>query len=249
MATRQNQYFLPGDGIRREVITADICRYLGNDALVRPGQYEGRDGFWVTAYRALTSDMIADLKADSMRWTAEYTARSHSGPSGRSTREVGVSGKPNKASALTSYEGSTTHYERQVHGPSAEHHQPAPRGGHPSHRTVHPPSGPQGFGGAAGAVPYQGNYAPPPAQIYRGDYQPETQGSSYEYTSGSALRAETAPRTAAGQPYSQVPQGDLHYPQDPSLQYQVRTQQPPGVPRGGQASHHNPGDQFGRGGY
>ena len=31
-----NDYFLPEDDISREVITADICRYLGPDALVRP---------------------------------------------------------------------------------------------------------------------------------------------------------------------------------------------------------------------
>ena len=37
---RQNEYFLPRDGIDREVITADICRYLGPDALVRPGTYD-----------------------------------------------------------------------------------------------------------------------------------------------------------------------------------------------------------------
>jgi len=37
---RTNEYFVPKDGIDREVITADICRYLGNDALVRPGKYE-----------------------------------------------------------------------------------------------------------------------------------------------------------------------------------------------------------------
>jgi hypothetical protein len=37
---RMNEYFLPRDGIDREVIQADICRYLGNDALVRPGTYE-----------------------------------------------------------------------------------------------------------------------------------------------------------------------------------------------------------------
>ena len=36
---RQNEYFIPGDGISREVIQADICRYLGNDALVRPGTH------------------------------------------------------------------------------------------------------------------------------------------------------------------------------------------------------------------
>jgi hypothetical protein len=35
-----NEYFVPNPGIDREVITADICRYLGNDALVRPGNYE-----------------------------------------------------------------------------------------------------------------------------------------------------------------------------------------------------------------
>lgn len=41
-ANRQNEYFVPRDGIDREVITADICRYLGNDALVRPGTYQVR---------------------------------------------------------------------------------------------------------------------------------------------------------------------------------------------------------------
>lgn len=39
-SNRTNEYFVPKEGIDREVITADICRYLGNDALVRPGNYE-----------------------------------------------------------------------------------------------------------------------------------------------------------------------------------------------------------------
>lgn len=39
---RQNEYFISGDGISREVIQADICRYLGNDALVRPGNHNVR---------------------------------------------------------------------------------------------------------------------------------------------------------------------------------------------------------------
>lgn len=39
-AIRQNEYFVPRDGIDREVISADITRYLGNNALVRPGHYE-----------------------------------------------------------------------------------------------------------------------------------------------------------------------------------------------------------------
>lgn len=78
-STRMNEYFVPRDGIDREVISADICRYLGNDALVRPGHYEVRSprqtvqtasftnvaqnpqsgqtvqGYYITAYRNLTT--------------------------------------------------------------------------------------------------------------------------------------------------------------------------------------------------
>jgi hypothetical protein len=74
-----NEYFVPKDGIDREVITADICRYLGNDALVRPGNYEVcsqlllnfniilmsivqnpqtrqiQQGYFITAYRNMTT--------------------------------------------------------------------------------------------------------------------------------------------------------------------------------------------------
>jgi len=39
-SVRTNEYFIPGDGIDREVITADITRYLGKDAVVRSGSYE-----------------------------------------------------------------------------------------------------------------------------------------------------------------------------------------------------------------
>lgn len=39
--SRANQWFVLGDGIAREVITADIQRYLGPDALVRPGTGSG----------------------------------------------------------------------------------------------------------------------------------------------------------------------------------------------------------------
>lgn len=36
---RASTYFVPRDEIDREVITTDICGYLGNDARVRPGLY------------------------------------------------------------------------------------------------------------------------------------------------------------------------------------------------------------------
>ena len=34
-----NEYFLPGDGIDREVIQSEICRYLGQDATCKPGAH------------------------------------------------------------------------------------------------------------------------------------------------------------------------------------------------------------------
>jgi hypothetical protein len=37
-----NEYFIPRDGIAFEVITADISRYLGNHATVRPGLHKVR---------------------------------------------------------------------------------------------------------------------------------------------------------------------------------------------------------------
>lgn len=77
MTTREiaRQWFIPGEGIDRHVISADIQRYLGNDATVRPGlgtgDNEGIQGYWIKAYRNLTSAMIADLRADSARWRQE----------------------------------------------------------------------------------------------------------------------------------------------------------------------------------
>ncbi|CZT24021.1 uncharacterized protein RCC_09738 [Ramularia collo-cygni] len=69
------QWFIPGEGIDRHVISADIQRYLGNDATVRPGlgtgDNQGINGYWIKAYRNLTSAMIADLRADSARWRQE----------------------------------------------------------------------------------------------------------------------------------------------------------------------------------
>ncbi|RKK46638.1 hypothetical protein BFJ66_g6838 [Fusarium oxysporum f. sp. cepae] len=80
MTNRQNEYFVQRDGIDREVITADICQYLGQDALVRPGHYENPETgqaiqcYYITASRNLTSAMIEDLKADSAQWEQEMRA-------------------------------------------------------------------------------------------------------------------------------------------------------------------------------
>jgi hypothetical protein len=124
-SARTNEYFVPKDGIDREVITADICRYLGNDALVRPGNYENpqtrqvQAGYFITAYRNLTTAMIADLKADSERWEAERRATASRGqPSnGISSRDSdGIVRKSN--TPIVEYRASTTHQSRQYYGPT-----------------------------------------------------------------------------------------------------------------------------------
>jgi hypothetical protein len=39
---RQNEYFMAKNEVSSEVIQADICRYLGNDARVKAGQQNVR---------------------------------------------------------------------------------------------------------------------------------------------------------------------------------------------------------------
>lgn len=76
---RQNEYFLPGDGIDGEVLAAELPLYLGNDATQRSGTCEDREtgrpihGYFITAYRALTTAMLVDIKADSARREQERT--------------------------------------------------------------------------------------------------------------------------------------------------------------------------------
>ncbi len=48
------QWFIPGDGIDRHVISADIQRYLGNDATVRPGRERNNE---VSPERSVRSRM------------------------------------------------------------------------------------------------------------------------------------------------------------------------------------------------
>lgn len=76
-STRQNEYFIPRDGIDRAVITKDIHRYLDNEASLRRGactdEKTGRltHGYFITAHRNLTASMIDALKFDSARWQAD----------------------------------------------------------------------------------------------------------------------------------------------------------------------------------
>ncbi|KAI1501607.1 hypothetical protein F5X99DRAFT_192831 [Biscogniauxia marginata] len=152
---RQNEYFVPRDGIDREVITADICRYLGNDALVRPGNYENPasgqiiQGYYINAYRNLTTAMIEDLKADSARWDQERRQQSAS----------------RNNTAGVQYRNSDTHQSRQYYGPTESGFQSAdgsrdPYDGGPRY----PGTGSGNYTGASGFPPQQYGSQPSYAQ-------------------------------------------------------------------------------------
>lgn len=65
---RQNEYFLPRQGIDREVISADICRYLGNDALVRPGHYEVRISKHIPASPTIETNPASRKSLEPSNW-------------------------------------------------------------------------------------------------------------------------------------------------------------------------------------
>ncbi|RFU33055.1 hypothetical protein B7463_g3298, partial [Scytalidium lignicola] len=104
---RMSEYFVPKEGIDREVITADICRYLGNDALVWPGP----------SYRTNQArSIIADLKVDSERWEAERRQMTSSGWSISENIDRPQRTTPDKATSSTIGPSPTTYGQRRVYG-------------------------------------------------------------------------------------------------------------------------------------
>ncbi|KAI9688206.1 MAG: hypothetical protein M1822_001712 [Bathelium mastoideum] len=103
MSQISRYWFQPGEGIAREVITADIQRYLGRDATVRPGMGTGE-----------YQEMVADLQLDSRRWLQEgrvsypesrtHQSRQHYGP----TTPAGPSPE-----VSTGYSPSVPNYSRE----------------------------------------------------------------------------------------------------------------------------------------
>ncbi|KAG0640535.1 hypothetical protein HOY80DRAFT_1000061 [Tuber brumale] len=73
-------FFLPGEGIKRQVIQTDLPRYLGNNACSKPGWDKGVPGFWYTGYRPLTDAQVQSLKQDSQKWNSERELMSHRYP-------------------------------------------------------------------------------------------------------------------------------------------------------------------------
>ncbi|KAF2822896.1 hypothetical protein CC86DRAFT_73527 [Ophiobolus disseminans] len=217
--SRANQWFVPGDGIAREVITADIQRYLGPDALVRPGvgtgEYQGQPGYWITAYRTLTSQMIQDLKMDSQRWQQERQP----GETGRGgshspyLRDTKVSRGPD--TSLVAYQDSRTHAARQHWGPSKpfDHTATEPYVEQPPRQA------------ASSRTPYA-------SSAYSGSdsHYTTTPTSAYSSTHSGyqASPASSAPRTQPADPYSayQQPAGREYPAQSSSYSSYAGQSQP-----------------------
>ncbi|KAF2134787.1 hypothetical protein P153DRAFT_9465 [Dothidotthia symphoricarpi CBS 119687] len=238
-STRANQWFVPGDGIAREVITADIQRYLGPDALVRPGvgtgEYQNQPGYWITAYRTLTSQMIQDLKLDSQRWQQERTpgeagrgvayqdsrthaARQHWGPtkpyehpSEPPRQAAAVSSRTPYASSAGSYSGSEANY---THAPSAAYgsshpgYQPAPAVSAPRTQPADPYAYPQSSGRDSREYQTQPGYSPYSTQAPTDPYGRPTAPPTASYPASSTTPAPGYYIASDGRQYplSQQPQ-------------------------------------------
>lgn len=240
-STRNNEYFLPRDGIDREVITADICRYLGNDALVRPGHLErdGRavQGYYITAYRNLTSAMIESLKEDSQKWVEEK--RRAQGAQGAQMRYMDSSLRnPNAVSQ------HMTGVTRDYPDPQAPYNEPYSAGGQGGFGQYPPRD--QGY-----AAPPPGSFPPrepvyadrqdpyvaqarvPPQQYVSPGYG-QADGPYHATGMNRQFASPPAPQQAYGDPmqitpaYPPTSQGAAYSPQ--AQQYYAATQPPPGAP-------------------
>lgn len=257
-SNRTNEYFVPKDGIDREVITADICRYLGNDALVRPGTYENpatrqvQQGYFITAYRNLTTEMIADLKADSARWDTErrQTAsrgQSSGGEYSRDTSDIRISNTP-----VVEYRSSTTHQSRQYYGPTD-----ASSAGYATPQ-AQVQSQPSTYGGDRYSQPSVGSYS---AQGYPPDSNYYVQGADLRPARGEVPpQVQIPPRTVYAQPgyvqaaptYADSRSTAYYQPSPGSVapqQQQYPTQQQPSDPFYGRGSYDPPSDPYEGGGY
>ncbi|KAJ5689169.1 hypothetical protein N7462_003561 [Penicillium macrosclerotiorum] len=252
MTGRQNEYFIPGDGISREVIQADICRYLGNDALVRPGSHGGRPGFFIRAYRNLTSEMIADLKADSARWEADVSRRADLGyPRGSYIQDVNLSHTPNTVPA--NYATSAIHEVRQQQGPS-----PPTFSAAPAPQPYMDPYSQSQYSGSQNAPynnpssyssthsPYGSTQAPyPPPQVTYSGSQPvvttaDMHPSSYTYSASGYGYEGSGSRNAPRYPGPGYDAESDYSPVTSGMAYPATTAPDPRIGGGGMEARYTP---------
>ncbi|KAI9894641.1 MAG: hypothetical protein M1814_001997 [Vezdaea aestivalis] len=206
MSSRRSEFWVPGDGITREVIQSEICRHLGNDALVRPGNQNGTRGYIITAMRPLTSAQLEDIRRQSESYGRETSVRTNYGVGALPYDQSAT----NARQAVTGYGGG--YPPTDPYGDGRQSNAAAgPYPGYPPQASPYGAAPPTAYGQTGGP-----GYNPPPNTgypSYRQDGQPNpsypTAGNYQGYSGYQANRpapSQEVPRTyeppAAGGAYS-----------------------------------------------
>ncbi|OBT70356.1 hypothetical protein VE03_00304 [Pseudogymnoascus sp. 23342-1-I1] len=220
MSQRLATYFVPAAGIDREVITTDICRYLGNDALVKPGTHKNTKGepvagYFITAYRALTTDQLTDIKADSARWGAERAKNQTN--RGSQGGDVGYRSSLTRARQQQPPWDDAPQLQGGGYSIPSPQQQPNQAGGRYDSYPGQPQQPPQSYGA-------QPEYNPNPNYSY---------GTPVQY--GLSQAPSQPPRTGYAPPNPQYGEGrgmNSGYPPDNRQPAQGYYDQPPLMPQG-----------------
>ncbi|KAG4030911.1 hypothetical protein MFRU_010g00440 [Monilinia fructicola] len=233
-AGRTGQFVIDAEGIDREVITADICRYLGNDALVKPGDVEDprtkqlKPVYVITAYRNLTNAMIHDLKQASADWRAERLARSSAQypTNGISLRDSNEMVRKSNTPIVVDYRTSNALDQSIARMDATQQPRPAAQQGMYNSPSAAVPSSqsyqPSGQGYSAGysqPTSYQNDgYTQPPSQQYAPSAQGYPTQDTRSYVHGSNYAVEPAGR--GGSVPQSVPRTQA-VPYPPTTSYQA----------------------------
>ncbi|MCJ1468585.1 hypothetical protein MMC07_007214 [Pseudocyphellaria aurata] len=151
-----NEFFVDGEGIHRDVMQREICKYLGPEAYSRPGTYNGAPGYIVTAVRPFTPKMIDDLQMLSESWVSENRDLSRRGYEGSPTRSSPVTGLPNQDLGVPYQQSQTS--RRSDRSDSS-----LPSSQDPYMEARYPPQLPYTSAGVNPSyTPTSGGYQPPP---------------------------------------------------------------------------------------
>ncbi|KIW56916.1 hypothetical protein, variant [Exophiala xenobiotica] len=181
-----SEYFCPGEGIEREVIQHEICKYLGQDATCRPGRNaEGRSGYWVKAYRPFTTAMEQSLREDTIKWQRERERRTRSGRSQGSYAD------------MQARQERERRYPGEMDLDDDDYRQPAPRHRDPRDPEPHPRDAPRpvASGGRVPVTAVTTGYPPEPTYP-TGSYAISSTREGYAPGQPAYYGSEREPRTA-----------------------------------------------------
>ncbi|KAL8804254.1 MAG: hypothetical protein Q9200_005903 [Gallowayella weberi] len=219
-----NEFFVDGEGIHREVMQRELCKFLGPDALSRPGSYNGQKGFIVTAVRPFTSKMIETLQSLSQDYEREKREMNSRGYKGSPMRASPSAALPNPSSDYP-YSSSRTRERQEAVDPYEPYEQDpryAPQG---RYADMFPDQYPERYGDKY-PEKYPEKYPDmypekypdsrlPPGYVMPSGYPP---GSGYPpsqasgYPSSTGYPASSGYPAGSGYPASSYPQGSNYPP-------------------------------------